>query len=384
MKDDLRKIDKLLLFLVTLMCIFGLVMIYSASSASTILRYYVAPNHFFIRQLLVLVVGFIFGFFVTLFPTNRYKFLTYLYSLFVLVLLMYVLVKGKIAGNAQSWIAIGPFNLQPSEFAKSALILFMAVFYNNLSKKNTKNLSLYFIPLLLAGIYMLLTLLQPDWGSAAIIGAIAILTFLSVPMIKKNILKIMKIFVIGIIVLALALLYKGGNILSSNKLSRLNFKAPCTRYQEESGYQVCNALIAISNGGLFGVGLGQSSQKYLYLPESHTDMIFPIICEELGSIVGTLTILLYGVILYKIFKIAKRSDNLRTSILAYGTFWYFTLHIFINLFGLLALIPLTGVPLPFLSYGGSYTLNAILLIFVTERVAIENKKNKLKREIMSI
>ena len=78
MKDDLRKIDKLLLFLVTLMCIFGLVMIYSASSASTILRYYVAPNHFFIRQLLVLVVGFIFGFFVTLFPTNRYKFLTYL------------------------------------------------------------------------------------------------------------------------------------------------------------------------------------------------------------------------------------------------------------------------------------------------------------------
>ena len=74
MKDDLRKIDKLLLFLVTLMCIFGLVMIYSASSASTILRYYVAPNHFFIRQLLVLVVGFIFGFFVTLFPTNRYKF----------------------------------------------------------------------------------------------------------------------------------------------------------------------------------------------------------------------------------------------------------------------------------------------------------------------
>ena len=201
---------------------------------------------------------------------------------------------------------------------------------------------------------------------------------------KKNILKIMKIFVIGIIVLALALLYKGGNILSSNKLSRLNFKAPCTRYQEESGYQVCNALIAISNGGLFGVGLGQSSQKYLYLPESHTDMIFPIICEELGSIVGALTILLYGVILYKIFKIAKRSDNLRTSILAYGTFWYFTLHIFINLFGLLAVIPLTGVPLPFLSYGGSYTLNAIFLIFVTERVAIENKKNKLKREIMSI
>ena len=169
---------------------------------------------------------------------------------------------------------------------------------------------------------MLLTLLQPDWGSAAIIGAIAILTFLSVPMIKKNILKIMKIFVIGIIVLALALLYKGGNILSSNKLSRLNFKAPCTRYQEESGYQVCNALIAISNGGLFGVGLGQSSQKYLYLPESHTDMIFPIICEELGSIVGALTILLYGVILFKIFN-SEYSSYLTRTFNTYTTIIFF-------------------------------------------------------------
>ena len=102
------------------------------------------------------------------------------------------------------------------------------------------------------------------------------------------------------------------------------------------------------------------------------------------SIVGTIIIIVYGIILFKLFKIAKQSDNLRTSILAYGTFWYFTLHIFINIFGFLALIPLTGVPLPFLSYGGSYTINAVLMIFVVERVAIENQKNKLNRQLMSI
>ena len=102
------------------------------------------------------------------------------------------------------------------------------------------------------------------------------------------------------------------------------------------------------------------------------------------SIVGTIIIIVYGIILFKLFKIAKQSDNLRTSILAYGSFWYFTLHIFINIFGFLALIPLTGVPLPFLSYGGSYTINAVLMIFVVERVAIENQKNKLNRQLMSI
>ena len=384
MNKDLRKIDKLLLFLVTLLCIFGLVMIYSASTASTILRYGKPSNYFFIRQLIVLVFSYAIGIVVLFFPTKRYKFLAYLYAIGCLFLLMLVLVKGKIAGNAQSWFRVGFFNLQPSEFAKTALILFMAVYYNNLSRRNTKSLALYFVPLFLAIAYTVLTLMQPDWGSGAIILAIAGLTFLSVPMIKKNLLRIAEIFIVGIVILVLALLYKGGNILSSNKLNRLNFRNPCSRYQEDSGYQVCNALIAISNGGLFGVGLGQSSQKYLYLPESHTDMIFPIICEELGSIVGTIIIIIYGVILYKLFKIAKKSENLRTSILAYGTFWYFTLHIFINIFGFLALIPLTGVPLPFLSYGGSYTINAVLMIFVTERVVIENTKNKFNRELSAL
>ncbi|MBE6149000.1 MAG: FtsW/RodA/SpoVE family cell cycle protein [Firmicutes bacterium] len=381
---DIKKIDKTLLIMTIIYSIFGLMMILSASSASTILRYQVSSNHFFIRQLIVLVAAYIAGFIVLLIPTRKYKGISYLGTIGIFFLLLLVLVKGEITNNAQSWFAIGPFNLQPSEFAKTVLILFSAVFYHNLTYSNNKNLSLYFIPLCVDLAMTFLIAKQPDWGSAAILLAISGLTFLSVPMIQRNMSKILKLGMIGIVLVGAILMFKGGDIFTSEKLSRFNFKNPCTRYREDTGYQVCNGLIAISNGGLFGVGLGQSTQKYMYLPESHTDFIFPIICEELGAIIGTIVIIGYGIMLLRMYKIAKGADNLRTSLIAYGAFWYFALHIIVNLLGVLALIPLTGVPLPFLSYGGSYTLNAILMVFCVERVAIENKKNRFNREMSKI
>ena len=167
-------------------------------------------------------------------------------------------------------------------------------------------------------------------------------------------------------------------------MQRFEFRNPCSRYTEDTGYQVCNGFIAIHNGGLFGVGLGNSSQKYLYLPESHTDFIFPIIVEELGAIVGTLIIILYVVMLYRILKIAREGENLRLSILAYGVFLYLLFHILVNILGILALIPLTGVPLPLLSYGGSFTVNVVIMLFVVQRVTIENKTIKNKREIAGL
>ena len=120
---------------------------------------------------------------------------------------------------------------------------------------------------------------------------------------------------------------------------------------------------------------------YLYLPEAHTDFIFPILVEELGLLVGILIIVGYAYILYRILKIAKEADSIRNAIICYGTFIYILLHLLINFMGILALIPLTGVPLPFLSYGGSFNMNVILVLFVVERVAIENKQNAEKREM---
>ena len=137
-------------------------------------------------------------------------------------------------------------------------------------------------------------------------------------------------------------------------------------------------MIAINNGGLFGVGLGNSTQKYMYLPEGHTDFIFPIIVEELGSIVGAVIILLYGFMIFRLIKIARKSKDLTGSLMSYGVAMLILLHVVINLGGILALIPMTGVPLPLLSYGGSITINMVLLLFLALRVSIENNRKEIK------
>lgn len=385
MRKLFSKMDIPLFIMVVLYVALGLVMIYSASNITAVVRYGYQPYHFFIRQAIFVLVSFFIGFLIVLrFPTRNYGTLAWPLVFLLIGSLALLFVKGKIAGGAISWFDLKYFKVQPSEFAKSILVIFMAIYYNKLHYKKVKNIYAYFVPLGFAAIIIGLVFMQPDLGSAAIIAGIVFLTFISIPVVQNNIMKFIKIIAIGCILAMVAFLYSGNDFLSSIQKGRLNFRNPCSRYTETTGYQVCNGFIAINNGGLFGVGLGNSTQKYLYLPESHTDFIFPIIVEELGLVTGIIIILGYAYILSRILKIAKTSENLRCSILAYGTFWYFTLHILVNLLGVLALIPLTGVPLPFLSYGGSFTVNAIIMIFVVERVNIENKINKTKREIKAL
>ena len=385
MRKLFSKMDIPLFIMVVLYVALGLVMIYSASNITAVVRYGYQPYHFFIRQAIFVLVSFFIGFLIVLrFPTRNYGALAWPLVFLLIGSLALFFIKSKIAGGAIIWFDLKYFKVQPSEFAKSILVIFMAIYYNKLHYKKVKNIYAYFVPLGFAAIIIGLVFMQPDLGSAAIIAGIVFLTFISIPVVQNNIMKFIKIIAIGCILAMVAFLYSGNDFLSSIQKGRLNFRNPCSRYTETTGYQVCNGFIAINNGGLFGVGLGNSTQKYLYLPESHTDFIFPIIVEELGLVTGIIIILGYVYILSRILKIAKTSENLRCSILAYGTFWYFTLHILVNLLGVLALIPLTGVPLPFLSYGGSFTVNAIIMIFVVERVNIENKINKTKREIKAL
>ena len=161
--------------------------------------------------------------------------------------------------------------------------------------------------------------------------------------------------------------------------SRFNYKNPCDRYEDVSGYQVCNGYIAIDNGGLEGVGIGNSIQKYMYLPASHTDFIFPIVVEEFGVIIAILVLIGYMVIIFLVFRVAKASKNLQNSMIAYGIGIYFMLHIFVNLGGVLGLIPLTGVPLPFLSYGGSFALSLSMALALIQRISIDNYNSQKRR-----
>ena len=385
MRKLLSKMDIPLLLIMLIFIVLGLTMIYSASSVSSVVRYGYAPYHFFVRQAIFVGVSLFVGFTLIIrLPTRTYGALAWPLLIAIILALVLLFIKGEVTNNAQSWYDFGFFSLQPSEFAKSILIVFMAVFYNKLQYKKSKNIYSYLIPLAAGALIAGLVIMQPDLGSAAIIAGIVFLTFISIPLVKNNMIRFIKIVAFGLVIGLIVLLYSGADFLNSMQIDRLTFQNPCSRYTETTGYQVCNGFIAINNGGLFGVGLGNSTQKYLYLPESHTDFIFPIIVEELGLVTGILIILGYVFMLYRILKIAKSSENLRCSVLAYGTFWFLTLHILVNLLGILALIPLTGVPLPFLSYGGSFTVNVIIMLFVVERVNIENNINKTKREIKAL
>ena len=385
MRKLFSKMDIPLLLLTIFFIVVGLVMIYSASSVSSVVRYGYEPYHFFIRQAIFVLLSLIFCFiFILRVPTRTYQALAWPAVIIIIISLIYLFVNGKITNNAISWYDLKFFSLQPSEFAKSILIVFSAVYYNKLYYRKVKNIYSYLIPLGFGVIIAGLVAMQPDLGSAAIIGGIVFLTFISIPIVQNNLLKFIKIFAIAVVLGIVVILYSGNGILNSMQMDRLTFQNPCSRYTETTGYQVCNGFIAINNGGLFGVGLGNSTQKYLYLPESHTDFIYPIIVEELGLIFGIFIIVAYFIMLMRILKIARNSENLRCSVIAYGTFWFLTLHILINLLGVLALIPLTGVPLPLLSYGGSFTVNIIIMLFLVQRVKIENEINKTKREIKAL
>ena len=384
MKKIFANLNYLLLLLMIIYTAFGLLMIFSASSVSTVLRYQVPTNYFVIHQLKWVVLAYLVGIFIVLrIPTGS---LAYKIGAFAgiggsFLLLAVIFTYGKIAGGAQSWLEIGSNSFQPAEFVKVILIVFLALYYSLIDKKKKVNIWTMCLPVALAVIICVLVVAQPDLGGALIIAAITGLVFFSLPIGKKEKKTVYKLGIGAVLLVAFLVIVCGVTIIKPYQLKRFDFTEPCAKYSLDTGYQVCNGYIAIHNGGLTGVGLGDSTQKYLYLPEAHTDFIFPIICEELGLIVGIVVVIGYFVMLFIMLQIAKETDNLRNSILAYGIFSYFLVHILVNLLGVLGLIPLTGVPLPFLSYGGSYNVCVVICLFILQRINYENRDAKLRRKI---
>lgn len=381
MRDLLKKMDKPLFLIMTIYTILGLVMIFSASSITAVLYNHVEESYFFKKQLIFVIASWIMGFgFILKMPTSKYKKLGPLGMILITGALFLLIPYGSITNSARSWYDLGFFSFQPSEFTKSIMIVFLAVYFERIIEEKDYRVQKIIFPFIIVLIACGLIAYQPDLGTAVIVAGVAGLIFLALPINTKEMKQMKYGGIITAIVLFLFVIV-GGRTLNAEQASRLTYKSPCTRYTQKTGYQVCNGFIAISNGGLFGTGLGNSTQKYLYLPEAHTDFIFPIICEELGAIVGTIIILGFLYLLYRLLKIARESSTIRGSIIAYGTFAYILLHLLINFMGILALIPLTGVPVPFLSYGGSFYINLLFLLFLNQRVVIEKNNSKTK-EIM--
>jgi len=345
-KISIRKSDFLLLLSVMVLTAFGLFMIYDASS-------YVAFRDFgdkyrYIKdQMMWVVIGFSALTLVSFIDYHKYYNLAlpFLITAIGLLFLVFVPGLGISALGAKRWINLGFFVLQPSELVKLSLTIYLSAWFS------TKEKGRFLAFLMLIGFVIMLVMLQPDMGTAVIIlGLSVILYFLS----GGSVLHILGLApIVGIGGLGLVLLepYRAARLAT--------FLNP---HQDiaTSSYHLRQILIALGSGGLFGVGIGNSLQKYAYLPEATTDSIFAIIAEEVGFFGVTIFILIFLFVIYRGFYISVRARDTFGKLLAGGITSYLALQIIVNLGAQTALLPLTGVPLPFISYGGSaLTVNLV-------------------------
>lgn len=368
-KKIIKYIDKPLLAVSVILFIIGLIMVFSASNVTAYMTHAVSPYNYFIKQALFLLTGTIMAIVMIKFTTKAYGMFSWGLLIIIIISLLTLLIIGQAKNRAISWYDLGPISIQPSEFAKVITIVWLARYYEKNKKLTSYGKSLF--PLGVCAIITLLIFIQPDLGTSIIYVVIVGVMFLAAPILKE--IKMKTIFgLLGLVVFAgVVFLGAGKSLLQERQLERFDFRNPCDKLLT-TGNQVCNCYIAINNGGLTGVGLGNSTQKYLYLPEPYTDFIFAIIVEELGVISGIGILLLYMFLLYRILKIGRDSSTNRGALLCYGVAVYIFLHIVINLMGIFGMMPMTGVPLPFMSYGGSFTICLIAALTIVQRVSVEN------------
>lgn len=383
-KRFISNMDVPLLIASLILFIFGLLNIVNASSQAVVIRYGTGIYYYFYRQLIFIVAGIFATIFIINVPTKKYyKLITGIYFI-ELALLMYLLLYGKSHMGSVNWIELKFFKLQPSEFAKPIMIISLALAIERFQSKLNNNrkytrkdhFKLIGIIIMIGAVFPAFVLLEKDLGTTIILCGIMGIMLLASPIQKEEkmqtIIAILVTLIIGIFIISAS----KGSILSDTQKARLDFFDPCSKY-EEGGYQICNGFIAINSGGLLGVGIGNSKQVS-YIPESHTDSVFAIIAEEYGFIWCSVIFGLYILVLGRIFSLASKVTNTRSKFICLGIGSYIALHILINLGGLFGSIPLTGVPLPFLSYGGSFTLSLMVSLAIIQRISIEKNTEKIK------
>lgn len=374
MRQLYNSIDKPLLWSSLALFIFGLLMIISSSSTVTLLRY--KSDNIFkygVQQAAFIMVGIVFSYiFILRRPIRKTLKWGSVLMILVTLALIYVKMKGTVTNNAQSWLTVLGVRLQPSELAKPIIILYMAFLFTKLNrfKANYRQFFYAISPIIIS---IIAVAVQPDFGTAAIMAGIVIGIILIIPQASNIKSKILLASGIGILSFFLVFVFLGNNIFTPEQIKRIEtFSNPCADYYNE-GLQVCNSLIAINESNGLGKGINNSTQKHLYLPESYTDFIMAITVEETGLIGFSGVMFAYLIILTRLFIIARRSTNISGAVIAYGVAIYIFIHIFINLGGISAIIPLTGVPLPFMTYGGSYAISLIIALAMALRVSHDNQ-----------
>lgn len=323
----------------------GLVMVYSASAIVAQDRFG-DSSFFFKRQAVWVLLGTAAAMIAQRIHYEQLRRVTPLFVLITLVVLTLVLIPGigRIAGGARRWLTIGPASFQPAEAAKMAMALYMARFLTARTADVQGLQRGVLPPVLLAGLMLGLIVLQPDMGSAILVGLVmAAMLFVG----GARLLHLLGLSLAGAPILAVAVLgeeYRRRRILA--------FLDPWADPQG-MGFHIIQSLLALGSGGIFGVGLGASRQKYFYLPERHTDFIFAIVGEELGLIGTASVLLLFALFAYRGFRIARAAPTRYAGLLASGITAMVLLQAVVNIGVTTGMLPITGVPLPFLSFGGS-------------------------------
>ena len=379
-RNTYRDMDKWLLWISMVVIIYGLLNIVTASSSEAVTSQ--APlYYYFYQHSKMLAIAFLGSLFIINIDTKRYSGVAFILYFVILGLLIYLSRFGVAHRGSINWIRIAGVTFQPSELAKPVMIVCLSLvfekFYRKFKNKKISHTDMLGIVFVVGLIYPVIIFLQKDLGTALIITSIFGVMFLTSPILaKEKLVWIGRLFIVLILGFLIMLSVKG-YILSDEQLDRFNFFNPCSNY-EEGGYQTCNGFIAINDGGLLGLGPGKSKQKYSYIPEPHTDSVFAIIVEENGLILSTIIFICYYFILKRILMLASVASTIRGRYICIGTATYMFMHILINLGGLFGIMPLTGVPLPFLSYGGSFTVSLIMMLAVVQRVHIETRRQKIE------
>lgn len=337
LKTQFKRLDKTLLFFILGITGFGILMVYNASAAEA-LRDFDDKFYYLKYQAIWAIAGLGLMMVISLINYRWWLKISPILLAINILMLIAVLIPGvglQIKG-ARRWLNIGLFVIQPSELAKLTFTLYLASW---LTKK--RHIFHFF---LLIGVMLGLVILEPDMGTAVTIIATAFLTYY---ISGVSLLQLLPLGFVGFLS-GLAVI-----MTSAYRRSRLFTFLNPTSDPLGSSYHIRQALIALGSGGLYGLGLGHSRQKYQYLPEAATDSIFAIIAEEIGFIGSSFLIFIMFLLVYKIFRIASLSPDRFAKMLAGGIASWIGIQIVINLSAIIALIPLTGIPLPFISYGGS-------------------------------
>lgn len=341
----------------------GLVMVFSASSVMG-LSEHGDPYHYVRRQSLLAVIGLIALFVLMKVDYHIFKPLALPGLIISFALLAAVIFVGQDIGGATRWIRVGSFNLQPSELAKIAMVNYVAV-YISVKRERVRRFFTGLLPvlLLLAGQFVLI-MLEPDFGTGVA------LAFTVIVVLFAGGAHIGQLIFLGIS--AAPILWKL-MMLKEYRMKRFFAFIDPWADPTDTGWNIIQSLLAIGSGGIFGVGLGKSRQKFSYLPEHHTDFIFAILCEEFGFLGGFVVITLFFIIAWRGLRIALRAPDLYGTLLAIGITSMIAFQAMLNIGVVTGSLPVTGIPLPFISHGGSSLLMSLASVGVLLNISRQCK-----------